>query len=151
MANYLFSVVAAAVFVAFICAAAPEGKGVGKFVGFTGALIIGLIALSPLAGGVDEWMKGLDTDWEGESQISAEESAAQSAEYLAYSIAQTLTEIYGLELEDISVLVYPKENTDAFAVEEVQVFLPTETKIDTAGAADTLTKLFSCTVSVEIA
>ena len=51
MANYLFSIVAASVFVAVLCAAAPDGEGVGKFVAFVGALTVALVALSPLAGG----------------------------------------------------------------------------------------------------
>lgn len=150
MANYLFSMVAAAVFVAVICAAAPEGEGIGKFVGFAGALIIALIALSPLVGDMDEWIDGIQTEWKAGEQ-SSEENIAQSAEYLAYNIALTVSEIYELELQDISVSVYPAENTDTFAADEVRVTLPAGTIIDTESAADTLTKLFSCTVSVQLA
>ena len=151
MANYLFSIVAAAVFVAVICAAAPEGEGIGKFVGFAGALIVALIALSPLVGNADEWIAGIQTEWKAGEQSSSEESIAQSAEYLAYNIALTVSEIYELELQDISVSVYPAEDTDTFAADEVRVTLPAGTIIDTESAADTLTKLFSCTVSVQLA
>lgn len=149
MANYLLSVVTASVFVAVLCAAAPEGEGIGKFVGFAGALIVALIALSPLSGDVDEWLNSLEVQWNADAQQSPAEYQAQSAQYLAYNIALTMSEIYSLEIEDISVAVYPDENQKAFTAEKVCVTLPAATQIDTEKAAETLSGLFSCTVSVQ--
>ncbi|MCI8611555.1 MAG: hypothetical protein HFE66_06525 [Clostridiales bacterium] len=149
MANYLLSIVAASIFVAVLCAAAPEEEGIGKFVGFAGALIVALIALSPLTGGIEEWMDGLETQWNMDEQQSPAEMQAQSAQYLAYNIALTMSELYTLEMEDISVTVYPKDNLESFAAEKVCVTLPASTKIDTEKASDTLSKLFSCTVMVQ--
>ncbi len=149
MANYLLSVVAASVFVAVLCAAAPEGESMGKFVGFSGALIVALIALSPLSGGVDEWLDSLEVQWDMDTQQSPAEYQAQSAQYLAYNVALTMSEIYSLEIGDISVAVYPDENQEAFAAEKVCITLPAATQIDSEKAAETLSGLFSCTVSVQ--
>lgn len=149
MANYLLSVVTASVFVAVLCAAAPEGEGVGKFVGFAGALIVALIALSPLSGGVNEWLDSLEVQWDGNTQRSDGEYQAQSAQYLAYNMALTMSEIYSLEIGDISVTVYPDENQKAFTAEKVCITVPAAAQIDTEKAAQTLSELFSCTVSVE--
>ncbi len=149
MANYLLSVVAASIFVAVLCAAAPEEEGVGKFVGFAGALIVALIALSPLTGGIDEWMDSLETQWNMDEQQSPEDYQAQSAQYLAYNIALTMSELYSLEIGDISVTVYPEDNSESFAAEKVCVTLPASIKIDAKKASDTLSKLFSCTVMVQ--
>lgn len=150
MANYLFSIVAASVFVAVICAAAPDGEGVGKFVGFAGALTVALVALSPLAGGVDEWMDNIQKEWETETGQSSEQDMEQNAKYLAYNIALTTSEIYNLALEDISVFVYPSEDQETFAADEVRITLPVGVQIDTENASDTLSQLFSCTVLVQI-
>ncbi len=150
MANYLFSIVAASVFVAVLCAAAPDGEGVGKFVAFAGALTVALVALSPLAGGVDAWMDGIRSEWGSELQDSSTQDEEQSAKYLAYNIAMTASEIYSLELLDVSVSVYPAKDVQAFTPEAVHIVLPAETSIDTGEASQTLSKLFSCTISVEI-
>ena len=150
MANYLFSIVAASVFVAVLCAAAPDGEGVGKFVAFAGALTVALVALSPLAGGVDAWMDGIRSEWGSELQDSSTQDEEQSAKYLAYNIAVTASEIYSLEIQDVSVSVYPAKDVQTFTPEAVHVALPAGTSLDTGEASQTLSKLFSCTISVEI-
>ncbi len=149
MANYLLSIVVASVFVAVLCAAAPEGEGAGKFVGFAGALIVALIALSPLSGDVDEWMDSLTVQWDADTQQSSAEYQEQSAQYLAYNIALTMSEIYSIEIGDIAVAVYPVESQETFVAEKVCITLPAAIQIDTEKAAETLSELFSCTVSVQ--
>lgn len=150
MANYLFSIVAASVFVAVLCAAAPDGEGVGKFVAFAGALTVALVALSPLAGGVDAWVDGIRSEWGSELQDTSIQDEEQSAKYLAYNIAMTASEIYGLELQDVSVSVCPAKDVQTFTPEAVQIALPAGTSLDTDEASETLSKLFSCAISVEI-
>ena len=149
MANYLFSIVAASVFVAVLCAAAPDGEGVGKFVAFVGALTVALVALSPLAGGVDAWMEGMETEWGSEVQDTSTQDEEQSAKYFAYNIAVTASEIYGLKIQDVSVSVYPAKDVQTFTPKAVHVALPAGTSLDTAEASQTLSKLFSCAISVE--
>lgn len=149
MANYLFSIVAASVFVAVLCAAAPEEEGLGKFVAFAGALTVALIALSPLAGCMDEWIDKVQTEWGSGLQNANGKDDEQSAEYFAYSIAATAAEIYDMEIENISVSVYPAKDEKSFVPDKVCVVLPTGTHIDTEDASQTLSNLFSCTVLVE--
>lgn len=150
MANYLFSIVAASVFVAVLCAAAPDGEGVGKFVAFVGALTVALVALFPLTDGVDAWMDGARSEWKSELQDTSTQNEEQSAKYLAYNIAVMASEIYGLEIQDVSVSVYPAKDVQIFTPEAVYVVLSAGTLLDTGEASQTLSKLFSCTISVEI-
>lgn len=149
MANYLFSIVVASIFVAVLCAAAPDGEGIGKFVAFAGALTVALVALSPLAGGIDTWIGGMQTEWKAQLQDTSVPDEEQSAKYLAYNIAVTTSEIYSLQMQDLSVSVYPANDTKVFTPETVHVTLPAGTQLDFEEASQTLSNLFSCTVSVK--
>ena len=92
----------------------------------------------------------METEWGSEVQDTSTQDEEQSAKYFAYNIAVTASEIYGLKIQDVSVSVYPAKDVQTFTPKAVHVALPAGTSLDTAEASQTLSKLFSCAISVEI-
>ena len=151
MTNYLFAIVAAAVFVSVICALAPEGDGIGKYIGFAGALVVVLLALSPLSAGAQAWAEDALSMWEVSEEATAAPGADRYAEMFAYQIAATTAELYELPLREITVSVIATEDTgEAFTPNAVTVVLQRNSQADTKAASDTLSRLFSCPVQVTV-
>ena len=150
MAGYLLAIIAAAVFVSVICMIAPEGEGIGKYIGFAGALAVVLLALSPLSGGTEEWVNNAKELWELTENMSTVQSTEKNAEQLAYEVALTAAKIYDVSPSEITVAVSAAGNTDTFVAEEITVTLQGKSLVETKAASETLTQLFSCPVQVVI-
>ena len=104
MSAYIYSAVCVSLFVALICAAAPRSQGIEKFVAFIGALALSLTVLSPLVKA--EELGGLFSREEsgaGEKTEQSSESDAALAQYYARCAAESMSAMYGLSKDKISV------------------------------------------------
>lgn len=142
MTEYIVSVAICAVAAAFLCAAAPDNNGIGKFVGFAASLVICAVIVLPLTDGTFSEIE-LDDIFSSRSTPTAEgdyrELAAQS---LAMSITNSVGDDFSVKRVDISLA----DDLD-FSVEEITVVIEPSV-IDTSATEITLSELYNCRISI---
>lgn len=143
MGQYLYTLIAAAVFVAVITALSPGGEATktGRFVAFVGALVIGLCMLGPLPGLLetkqsDIFVKEPSFDEENDDCI---------AEYYANSAGMALESIFGTDSDEIKARV---SLTNEGRAEKIELILKEPQGYSLEEAGELLSQILETTVLV---
>lgn len=143
MGQYLYSLIAASVFISVICALSPGGETTktGRFVAFIGALVIGLCMLGPIPGILETNGQVPTLD-----ELSPSEGQEVStAEYYANSAGMALESIYGTKADNIRVRV---TLTEEKKVRKIELILREPQGYSLEEAGDVLSQILETTVEV---
>lgn len=143
MTEYIVSIAICTIAAAFLCAAAPDNNGIGKFVSFAASLVVCAVIVLPFTdGSFSEF--DLDSMF---SSPSAEESSGDyrdiAAQSLAMSVANSVGDKFTVSRVDITLA-----DNETFTVEKVTVIIEPST-VDVAATEIMLSELYKCSISIE--
>ncbi len=146
MNDYIYSVVGAGVVTALIILLSPDGQAgkLGRYIAFTGALAMALVILSPIPSLVSETdLYGMEESFSGEKGFDGE---GKKGEYLAGIAGMTLSELYGIEEDDIRALVYCNDTDE---IERILLRINDEVFFDCSEAGEVLSEICDMKIEVE--
>ena len=142
MADYLYTVLTAGIFVAVVLLLSPDGKNgkLGKYIAFIGSLTVAVVILLPL---MNVLSSRTFAEEGANSQIT--EGGERSAEYYANAAGMVLSETYGVSLDDIRAEV---KCNDEGEIKEIVLFAENEVIFDEKEAEKMLGNIFSLDIRV---
>ena len=145
MKEYIISVVIGVIISGFVCAASPHSGGIDKFIRFITAVAVTAIIIIPFGLNTTELTDSLIKGEYGYGEYEMDYCAVAS-QSLAMSVEQSVKSNFSDYV--IKKIVIQTVDGQDFEVENITVYIE-PTAADTATAAEYLSEIYNCSITIK--